>query len=397
MHIKDILQQKIQSVYPIHKVRLNCLLNFGISLAKHKRLTVTNLGRDLENKKYSTKTAIRTADKLIGNKKLHMDRLFIYQALATYLIKNNVEPIILVDWSDLNDMHDIWFLRATLATGGQGLTIYEKVYHISDYNNQKIHENFLDELELVLGEHVKPIIITDAGFKDSWFQAVEEKGWNYVGRVRGKTSYSEDAGASWHCIRDLYANAKKKATYVGEVLLAKRKQRRTHMILSKQSEKKSPDMKKTKGIRSGQAPKRYKQSYEEPWLLVTSLEIAKDKPSKIIALYKKRMQIEGSFRYLKSQYGLRNSESQTRIRYRYSNLLLVALISQIITWLCGRIGEEKGLEKKYQANTIRKRKVLSTLFLGNALLKKQELNLSKIPINRLFGDITNLNWDLNYV
>jgi len=396
MHIKDILQEKIQSVYSIHKTRLNCLLNFGISLARHKRLTVTNLGRDLENKKYSTKTAIRTADKLIGNKKLDDDRLFIYQSLSSYLIRNNVEPIILVDWSDLNDMHDIWLLRATLATGGQGLTIYEKVYNYSDYNNQLIHEKFLDDLELVLGEHVKPIIITDAGFKDGWFKAVEEKGWNYVGRVRGKTSYSEDEGANWHCIHDLYENAEKKAKYVGEVLLAKRKRRKTHMILSKQCQDKRP-YKKTKGIRSGQDPKRYRQSYEEPWLLVTSLEEAKTNPTKIIALYKKRMQIESSFRYLKSQYGLRNSESQTRICYRYSNLLLVALIAQIITWLCGRLGEKMGLEKKYQANTIRNRKVLSTLFLGNALLKSQKINLSKIPIKRLFGDIINLNWELKYV
>ena len=54
------------------------------------------------------------------------------------------------------------------------------------------------------------------------------------------------------------------------------------------------------------------------------------------------------------------------------------------------------LEKSYQANTIKNRKVLSTLFLGNALLKSKKINLSKIPIKRLFEDITNLNWELKY-
>ena len=41
----------------------------------------------------------------------------------------------------------------------------------------------------MLDEGVKPIIISDADFYSSWFEAVQGLGWDYVGRIRGNKYY----------------------------------------------------------------------------------------------------------------------------------------------------------------------------------------------------------------
>ena len=60
---------------------------------------------------------------------------------------------------------------------------------------------------MLISDKVKPIIVTDAGFKVPWFRKVIELEWDFVGRTRQPNTYSFDKGESWDNIRNLFDQA----------------------------------------------------------------------------------------------------------------------------------------------------------------------------------------------
>jgi hypothetical protein len=46
------------------------------------------------------------------------------------------------------------------------------------------HTQFSSRLKAKLGDNVRPIVVTDAGFKTPWLRAVLGQGWHYLGRTR---------------------------------------------------------------------------------------------------------------------------------------------------------------------------------------------------------------------
>ncbi|KAF7785767.1 hypothetical protein PRUB_a0146 [Pseudoalteromonas rubra] len=72
------------------------------------------------------------------------------------------------------------------------------------------------------------------------------------------------------------------------------------------------------------------------------------------------MQIEESFRDLKSpQYGMGLRHSKSRCPNRLDILLLLSLLATIILWWIGLYAQHSSWQRKFQANTIRDRAVLS--------------------------------------
>jgi hypothetical protein len=107
---------------------------------------------------------------------------------------------------------------------------------------------------------------------------------------------------------------------------------------------------------------------KEPWLLVASPSLAHLPAKRLVKIYRQRMQIEESFRDMKSQHfgeGLECSRSQGVGRFRV--LVLIASLAAFLLWLLGTAAEQSGLHRKlYPTN--RKRRVYSKLFLGRLLL-----------------------------
>ena len=99
-----ILQKDIAFSYPeIHFTRLNTVFTFVKSGARDQRVSVTYLGRGLKNDSFTEKKHdIERADRLIGNKHLHNERLSFYEFMTENLLGNDRHPLILVDWSPIN-------------------------------------------------------------------------------------------------------------------------------------------------------------------------------------------------------------------------------------------------------------------------------------------------------
>jgi hypothetical protein len=331
---------------------------------------VTGLGRAICNHTH-TKHNIKRADRLIGNPAMNQDRLTIYKAMAKWIIGQQTRPTILIDWSDLSADREFHLLRASIPVDGRAITIYEESHHQRNDGNPYVQARFLRQLKAILPSHCCPIIVTDAGFRTPWFRAVQDMGWDFVGRVGGHMMLSNKDENDWVRVEQVFNAATQRGRYLGEVDLVRKNPLTCHAYLLKK--KKQGRIKKTVfGIRCAMKHSE-KNAHRErtPWLIVTSLDNRYANTRQVINLYKTRMQIEEGFRDVKnSRWGLAFNEARCSSTYRYENLLLVAHLATFAIWLIGKIAEVKNWHRHYQANTVKTEKVLSTFFLGLEVVKR---------------------------
>jgi len=96
------------------------------------------------------------------------------------------------------------------------------------------------------------------------------------------------------------------------------------------------------------------------------------------------MQIEEAFRDMKNtRNGLGYRHSRTYKPERINILLLLITLSMWIIWLVGTFAIEQGMNYQLQTNSLRKRNVLSTFFIGCYILKTSRLRIKKADIRAL--------------
>jgi hypothetical protein len=84
----------------MHKVRRQSLENCILSAAMKSHLTVTSLGRSIGTKAYE-KHRIKSADRLLSNLNLHHEIPDIYRQISRLFLSCLYQPVLLVDWSDM--------------------------------------------------------------------------------------------------------------------------------------------------------------------------------------------------------------------------------------------------------------------------------------------------------
>jgi hypothetical protein len=108
---------------------------------------------------------------------------------------------------------------------------------------------------------------------------------------------------------------------------------------------------------------------------VTSFPPEKGVAKRVVTLYQTRMQIEESFRDLKT--GLNMNLGDTRLLKRLKVLLVIAALAQFVLYLLGMAVKEANLHRRYQANSVKHRAVLSYQFIGLRAFKDKKLTLEK--------------------
>ena len=121
----------------------------------------------------------------------------------------------------------------------------------------------------------------------------------------------------------------------------------------------------------------------EPWLLATSLGLSSTLAGKVVRLYGLRMQIEEAFRDLKStRFGLSLELHLTYQVQRLQVLILIAMLALLVAWIMGKATELTGQHRQYQANTVKHRLVLSTIFIGLRVVDDARTTLTKEDIGQ---------------
>ena len=348
----------------MHKLRRTALFVNVMAALHGEVLTVTHLGRAIRSEA-KEKHCIKRADRLLSNRRLQGERVEIYSALTQSLIGSKQRPVIIVDWSDMDECKRHFLLRASVPIEGRSLTLYEEVHTVKSKEKPKVHEQFLQTLQKMLPPNARPILVTDAGFRTPWFKQVQALGWDWVGRIRNRHEVQLSGETQWIPCKSLYAKATSTPKVLGRACVTASNPIDCQLVLYKGKPKGRVHLNRLgQRVRSSHSRK-HEQAQREPWLLGTSLPEGFKRAEKAVKLYALRMQIEEAFRDLKStRFGLSLELHHTYQLERLQVLLLIATLALIVAWLMGRATELTGQHRHYQANTVRNRVVLSTIFLG---------------------------------
>lgn len=376
MNAKQVLSKCLSFVTPLmHKTRRQSLFCAIVSSMNGGSLSITGLGRDIDSKAME-KHKIKRVDRLCSNEHLHRDITFIYTRMSCLLVGKMKQPIIHIDWSDLDDRKQHFLIRASLAAQGRSLTLYEEIHPLNRKEKPKTHLLFLTKLKTMLPHDCKPIIVTDAGFRIPWFKQILSLNWDYVGRFRNRTHCKKSPVDSWYPVKQLYVQATAKAKSLGVYFLGEQVSFKSRLVIFKRNAKGRKDK-----VVTGEKARRSKKSRasaereKEPWLLATSLCNSNATAKRIVKIYSTRMQIEESFRDVKT--GLKMNDSGSRNQDKLSVLLLIACLSQFVLYLLGLAVKAANKHRQYQANSIKHRNVLSNQFIGLRAYKDRSLKLLK--------------------
>jgi hypothetical protein len=377
MNVNTILNNTLSLVTPnMHKMRRMALSACVHSLITGNSATITSMGRGIDSKAHE-KHSIKRADRLCSNSHLLLEADDIYTKICHLYVCISGRPVILVDWSDLDESKRHFLLRASLAFEGRSITLYQEVHGLKTKEKPAVHQQFLSTLKTMLGDDVKPIIVTDAGFKVPWFRQILNLGWDFVGRTRQPNTFSFDNGKSWDNITMLFKRAKSTPkVFSGHI--TKNNPIACRLVLYKQVMKGRHNVNRDGQPKQSGASKTHSKAGKEPWLLSTSLKMNSKLAKQAISIYRTRMQIEEEFRDMKSRlYGLGFEHNKTKILRRLTLLILIATLACLVATLIGLTAISAGLHRRYQANTVKDKRVLSYQFLGRRVIKDTRVRLLK--------------------
>lgn len=334
MHAASVLQKCFADVFAsMHAGRVRVLTGAVCALLSSRRLVLMDLARAWPGAE-RVRAPLKRLDRLLSNRHLHAEQLPLYTHMARLLVRS-ATPVIIVDWSTLKDNESWHVLRAGLAVGGRTVTVYEEVHSQRKQQSPAVHRAFLQCLKQVLPTQTRPIIVTDAGFRCPWFSAVEALGWHWVGRVRNQVCVRSDEQAPWRLLCSLLTRTAKLRLF-GTVQLV-RKNPFTCQLLRYYQPLKGRKHRTVRGRVSRNTHSRAAaRSRREPWLLAYSNSLQTFNAVHIVNLYKRRMQIELSFRDLKCpRYGCAFRHSLTRKGARVAVLLLLLALASFLAWVQG--------------------------------------------------------------
>jgi hypothetical protein len=386
VHVLSILHNVFSVCRSSFDLRiLKTLYSTVEALTRCRKLTIAGLGRSLNRNCY-VKHKIKAVDRLFGNSKLHNNLFVFYQAITDRIIGPNKNPIIIIDWSGLTPCGNFHFIRAAVPLGGRALPILEIPFPLHQYTKPKTHKHFLKCLSKMLPIDCKPIILTDAGFRNPWFKLIKSFGWDYIGRIRQNTLCSSIEEEDWKHVKTLYKKAQKTPKYLGEFLLAENNTIETYLFICKETKKNRIKINLAgKKIQCSSSLKHEKRE-SEPLLIATSLDPMHFNARQTIKMYKKRMQIEEGFRDLKNgKSGLSFRQNRSLSLERLSIGLLIGAIATLVFWILGIAVKEKGIHYRYQANTVKDQNVLSLFTIGWQILEEGKIRFTNLEIKQAFG------------
>ena len=371
----------------IHETRLEAILDVSKALQQSRNLSLSAMGKYLSGNS-KIKHKIKKIDRLEGNKHLHNELGELYKGLSNFVfqyLSHAVSVPIIVDLCFVKDDRAIQMLSAEVASKGRSIPIYREIFKEGELSGRE--QSFLHNVKECLPDNREVIVIMDAGFSEAWFKRIESLGWYWVCRIRKGKSIKLNENEEWISVKDFIPMVEKKTKSYDKAFLMKTHDHSCRLVTTRLSPKgrkvKLSRGKTTTKLASGS----YRNAAKEPWILASNLPL-EYKAAAIVKLYSKRMQIEESFRDVKShQFGLSARYIRTKCIHRWGVKMLLAAIVQITFWVVGIIGHSQGMQKIFQSNTVKDRKVFSYFTLGKLILEHDKLDLINYNEKSLFDVI----------
>ena len=336
MHAQQIIQEFLGAECPfIHAKRRACIAAMA-QAGSDGGLSLMGMSRVVSGTT-SIRHKIKRCDRLLSNRQLENERHLIYGAIARRVLSGITQPVIMIDWSDLCPDRSRQLLRAALMVQGRGLTLYEEVHPLSCAASLKVHRAFMKRLKEILPVDCRPIFVTDAGFRSSWFRLLDRMGYAWVGRIRNRDMVRPCTGdLAWQGCKTLYGKARSEPQDLGQFQYVRSHPVACRLLLVKKKPKGRHNTTVHKKRSRSAHSEKQARAHKEPWLLAVSPQLATLSAAAVVAIYSGRMQIEQSFRDAKNiRLGLGLSASQTRQLGRLATLLLIGALVYYALWLIG--------------------------------------------------------------
>lgn len=367
MRASAILQRKLRDGAEIlHAKRWQALWRAVAGLLDGGQLWLTALGRSLPGET-TDKHRIKAVDRLLGSPAIQLALPQLYGVLAAFLLRRVRRPVILIDWT-AGGSSSFYILSAKLCFRGRALSIWSRTFPVKRKCSPRAQREFLADLAIVVPSHCRPVIVTDAGFLFGWFEDVRALGWDFIGRLRDGSKVLHEG--EWLPPEAIHALAGKKPKSLGIRQVRRAAPIAHRLVLSAKPKMKGRHRLTVNGTRRQQTADRQRSTAARaPLLLATSLQ---DPAAIVVHMYSLRMQIEETFRDLKShRYGWSLEDVRCRSSHRVDVLLLVASLAAVAMHMIGIAAGRQELHHGLQANTERKRTVFSTFFLAKLVVRRR--------------------------
>jgi hypothetical protein len=373
MHATEVLQSCLRDALgSIHALRARAVIKATDALIRGRRLTLMDLARSWPDAE-RVRAPLKALDRLLSNAHIHDEREPIYKNMARWLVRDK-QPVIIIDWADLKADRSWHLLRAAIAVGGRSLTVLDMVFPDGQQGTPGAERQFLLRLAHVLPSDVHPILVTDAGFRAPWFRAVEAMGWHWLGRLRHRTHvkpFNEpNEESQWVPCKDMYLLATTRPTDFGHMHAVRNAPLACHLVLYAQKAKGRKHFNRQGDAIRSKYSRQHARRESEPWLLMASPELPLT-ARQMVRIYARRMQIELSFRDLKShRYGQGFEDSLTRKGKRIEVLLLLSAMAAFASWIVGVTCEATGMDV-WLAPRRSTRRLYSVMRLGREALVRR--------------------------
>jgi len=366
MRAREVLQKCLSGTLGnMHSLRSRVLTRAVDALIAGRCLTLYDLARSWPGAD-RMRAPLKALDRLLSNRHLHGERESLYAGMAQWLVRSK-RPVIVIDWADLKGDRSWHVLRAGVPIGGRTLTLLDMVFPGHQQGSPQAEQLFLRRLAQLIPSHVTPILVTDSGFRAPWFRAVTKRVWHWVGRLRHRTHVKpvdvvDEPDQSVPC-KALYALAGSRHLDLGVMHAVRYAPLVCRLIVHAKPAQGRKRLTRQGSVAHNTNSLKHAQREKEPWLLMASPELTLT-AAQIVALYARRMQIELSFRDLKShRYGQAFQDSLTRKGERIGVLLLLNALATFACWIVGMACEAKGMSA-WLCPRAAKRRLYSIIRIG---------------------------------
>lgn len=371
----------------MHVVRWQRLVDISSAAVNGQALALTQLALGSASQT-TLRHRVKAVDRLIGSGSFAGEHLDLYRTLASRWLSGASPLLIVVDWSSLSaDLCWHW-LRASVVGEGRSVTLYEEVHPRHHLGAYVVHKHFLERLACVLPEQSSaPVILTDAGFRGTWFALIRAHGWHWVGRIRnreyvcrvraGQREAACKKSPCWFPAKTLYVGAHARSEDLGLYDTTRNRPNRSRLVRVKRlptgRKHRYPSGKERRDTQS----KKCAAAAREPWLLACSPELAHLSAEAIVSLYAQRMKIEQGFRDTKNErFGLGLTRSLSHGQRRLEALLLIGHIASIAKRLIGEAAKSMQLQLElisHKQTKHHQRAELSVMTLATRVIARPDL------------------------
>ena len=374
MQTQAIVSRLLQCCLPfMHAARWQALHDVATAAVCGKSLTLTALALGTA-RDTNLRHRIKCVDRLLANSQLEKERVEAYRALAHEWLSGLPQLLIVADWSPVTDDMQWHLLRASVVVDGRSITIFEEVHPRKHLAALKVHKTFVKRLATLMPVcRQQPIVITDAGFRTTWFRLIAKQGWCWIGRTRNRDFVRQQDG-EWFAAKQLYTKATATAKDLGEYEAVRNRPLTCRFALIKTRptgrKLKYPSGKEKRHTQA----KKSAECNREPWLLSYSPSLAHLGAAAIVNIYSQRMRIEQQFRDTKNAaHGMGLACAKSRGQRRLQALLLIAHLAEMAKRLIGEAAQAQQLELQLMSNNIKNRKTISVMTLATRVIERPDL------------------------